>query len=77
MAARSDFSIENAKIKFHNFAGKERKFNPAGKRVITLDLAEQLSPVIRHSLKTWFLTPRRDIRAQSAPPLIVRKETVV
>lgn len=40
MAARSDFSIENAKIKFHNFAGKERKFNPAGKRVITLDLAE-------------------------------------
>ena len=39
MATNTNIRIENAKIRFRNFSGKEGKFNPAGRRnfVVFLD----------------------------------------
>ena len=63
MAARSDFSIESARIIFSNFAGREKKFNPAGKRTLTLDLSDHPDLVEDLTKDGWnikYLQPRDD-----------------
>lgn len=55
------FSIENAKIVFRNFSGKEGKFNPAGRRnfsvLLAPDFAQQL---LAQGWNVKFLNPRED-----------------
>ena len=38
MARAEEFSVENARIIFPNFSGREKQFNPPGKRMFTLEL---------------------------------------
>lgn len=55
------FSIENAKIVFRNFSGKEGRFNPAGRRnfsvLLAPDFAQQL---LAQGWNVKFLNPRED-----------------
>ena len=44
--ARDTLSIENAKIGFRNFTGKEGKFNPAGRRNFCLFVEKKLGEVL-------------------------------
>ena len=77
-----NLSVENARIFFRNFAGKEKKFNPAGKRNFCLalddDTAERLADQ-GWNVKT--LPPREpdddprpylqvDVRFENYPPNI-------
>lgn len=79
----SNISIENARIGFRNFSGKEGKFNPAGKRNFCVFLDDEMA----HSLEKegWnirWLQPRDEgetkqgylsvtVSYDNAPPKII------
>lgn len=48
-ARMSDITIENARLAFRNFSGKEGRFNPAGRRNVCIlldsDVAERLAEI--------------------------------
>lgn len=79
----SDLKIENARLAFRNFSGKEGKFNPPGRRNFCVLLDDDISPVLAND--GWnikHLKPREEgdapqaymqvaVRYENFPPRIV------
>ena len=57
----SNLSVENARIIFRNFAGKESKFNPKGKRNFCLLLDDESADKLKDAgWNVKFLAPRNE-----------------
>lgn len=58
---KSNITIENAKIGFRNFSGKEGKFNPEGRRNFCVFLEEDLAATLeRDGWNVRWLTPKEE-----------------
>lgn len=58
---KSNITIENAKIGFRNFSGKEGKFNPEGRRNFCVFLEEDLALTLeRDGWNVRWLTPKEE-----------------
>jgi len=56
---QDNIAIENAKIGFRNFSGKEGRFNPAGRRNFCVFLEEEVaSKLVRDGWNVRWLEPR-------------------
>jgi len=59
MAVNNNISIENAKLAFRNFSGKEGKFNPPGRRNFCVLLDSNIVPMlIEDGWNIKYLKPR-------------------
>lgn len=79
----NNLSIENARIGFRNFAGKEGKFNPAGRRNFCVFLDHEIGKQLeKDGWNVRWLEPRDDqdekqpylqvaVRFENIPPKIV------
>lgn len=92
MAKRNDLAIENARIMFRNFAGRESKYNRAGNRnfCVVIDDAEKAQELADLGWNIRILPPREDgdapthyiqvtVRFDVVPPrvfMITRKKKV-
>jgi len=62
---KSNIAIENARIGFRNFSGKEGKFNPAGRRNFCVFLEEELAKTLeKDGWNVRWLQPRDDNEAE-------------
>ena len=61
MGVNSNINIENARIAFRNFSGKEGKFNPAGRRNFCVMLDPDISSMLKDDgWNVKYLKPRDD-----------------
>lgn len=62
---KSNISIENARIGFRNFSGKEGKFNPAGRRNFCVFLEEEVAKTLeKDGWNVRWLRPRDENEAE-------------
>lgn len=62
---KNNIAIENARIGFRNFSGKEGKFNPAGRRNFCVFLEEDLARTLeKDGWNVRWLQPRDDNEAE-------------
>lgn len=62
---KSNIAIENARIGFRNFSGKEGKFNPEGRRNFCVFLEEELAKTLeRDGWNVRWLQPRDENEAK-------------
>lgn len=84
MANTNNLTIENAKILFRNFSGKEARFNPAGQRnfCVILDDDNLAKRLVKDGWSVKYLRPREEgdpeqpylkvkVRFENRPPKIV------
>lgn len=62
---KSNIAIENARIGFRNFSGKESKYNPAGRRNFCVFLEEELAKILEaDGWNVRWLQPKDDHEAE-------------
>lgn len=84
MAVNQTLSIENARIIFRNFSGKEGRFNPAGRRnfCVIIDDNELAANLVKDGWNVRYLKPRDEdeqdqpylqvaVRYDNIPPKVV------
>lgn len=69
---KNNIKIENAKVRFRNFSGKEGKYNPAGVRNFCVFLDEEdAQPLAEEGWNIKYLQPKTDDDPQAYLPVAV------